>query len=164
MPPPPSPPRGMPPSPPACRRREESFAVENDRSEGGLTLIAGNTWWNTRGSRPGTVGTKGPPCDLSLIVLPSPSDWPTTSKTVLPRHYSPHSIYDPRRASWPDTNLLSLSLSHSSRPVTVLFRLDRPRNRTGIGGDPISSAEEMDLILERLTDNTRFVLIFFPLV
>lgn len=97
--------------PPACRRREESFAVENDRSEGGLTLIAGNTWWNTRGSRPGTVGTKGPPCDLSLIVLPSPSDWPTTSKTVLPRHYSPHSIYDPRRASWPDTNLLSLSLS-----------------------------------------------------
>lgn len=122
---------------PACRRsrRREESAVENDRSEGDLTLIAGNTWWNTRGSR---SGTKRPPRDLSLIdeVHISPSDWPATSKTV----YQPRSIYDPRRASCSTPpSLLSLFFScHRSIPALIGREIGQG------SGKPISSAEEMD--------------------
>lgn len=118
----------------ACRRsrRREESAVENDRSEGGLTLIAGNTWWNTRGSR---SGTKRPPRDLSLIdeVHVSPSDWPATSKTV----YQPRSIYDPRRASCSTPPSL-LSLFLLSIPALIGREIGQG------SGKPISSAEEMD--------------------
>lgn len=111
----------------ACRRsrRREESAVENDRSEGDLTLIAGNTWWNTRGSR---SGTKRPPRDLSLIdeVHVSLSDWPATSQDRLP------APLDLRSATSIvlDTTFSSLSLFLLS---PFYSGPDRPRNRTGIG-------------------------------
>lgn len=100
---------------PACR---EESAVENDRSEGALTLIAGNTWWNTRGSRSGTVGTKRPPRDLSLIeeVHVPPL---IGRRRARPRHsLRPRSIYDPRRASCSTPTPLSSSC-HPSIPALI---------------------------------------------
>lgn len=122
---------------PACRRsrRREESAVENDRSEGDLTLIAGNTWWNTRGSR---SGTKRPPRDLSLI------DEVRTSPPLIGRRRARPST-SPARFTIRDEHrarhhlLFSLFFScHRSIPALIGREIGQG------SGKPISSAEEMD--------------------
>lgn len=69
-----------------CRGGRASCVVArnprwNDRSEGGVTLIAENTWRNTRGPRLERLERK--PRDLSLIGGARPVDWPTRARVYL---------------------------------------------------------------------------------
>lgn len=125
------------------REGRVSFAKNprrNDRSEGGLTLIAENTWRNTRGSRLERLERK--PRDLSLIGGARPVDW-LTSKTLLRRDTLVSRRFTIREHSTTsivlDTGVLVVSTDEPFGP-----RADWQRNRTGIDlRRSISSPEEI---------------------